>query len=217
MASTAAVAGEDYLRATEKDLAWFREARFGMFVCWGPVTLTGQEIGWSRGGARRDQRDRRQGRDAGRGLRQPLQAVEARQVRRPRSGSSSPRTPGMKYMIFLVKHHDGFCLYDTKLTDYKSTGPEAAWKHDVMKDIADACHEAGLKLIVYYSQPDWHHPDYRTENHAPLHRVSPRPDPRAADQLRPDRRLLVRPLGGKPEDWDAEKLFKMARGRSSRS
>ena len=72
---------------------------------------------------------------------------------------------GMKYMIFLVKHHDGFCLYDSKLTDYKSTAPEAAWKHDVMRDIADACHEAGLKLIVYYSQPDWHHPDYRTANH----------------------------------------------------
>ena len=71
----------------------------------------------------------------------------------------------MKYMIFLVKHHDGFCLYDSKLTDYKSTGPESAWKVDVMKDVADACHEADLKLIIYYSQPDWHHPDYLGENH----------------------------------------------------
>ena len=45
---------------------------------------------------------------------------------------------GQKYMIFLVKHHDGFCLYDTKLTDYRSTGPESAWKVDVMKEVADA-------------------------------------------------------------------------------
>ena len=72
---------------------------------------------------------------------------------------------GARYIIFLVKHHDGFCLFDTKLTDYRITGPESAWKVDVFKDIADACHEAGIKLIVYYSQPDWHHPDYRTANH----------------------------------------------------
>ncbi len=99
----------------------------------------------------------------------------------------------MKYMIFLVKHHDGFCLYDTKLTDYRSTGPESAWKVDVMKHVADACHEADLKLIIYYSQPDWHHPDYRTKNHHAVHRVSSRPGAGIVDQLRPDRRLLVRP------------------------
>ena len=113
-------------------------------------------------------------------------------------------------MIFLVKHHDGFCLYDTKLTDYKSTGPEAAWKLDVMKDIVDACHEAGLKLIVYYSQPDWHHPDYRTDRHA-----------RYVEYLHGQIRELLTnygridglwfDLGGRPEDWDSEKLFKMAR------
>jgi alpha-L-fucosidase len=73
---------------------------------------------------------------------------------------------GAWFLTFAVKHHDGFCLYDSKLTDYKSTGSEAAWKHDVMRDVAEACHAAGLKLIVYYSQPDWHHPDYRTPRHA---------------------------------------------------
>jgi alpha-L-fucosidase len=53
----------------------------------------------------------------------------------------------MKYMIFLVNHHDGFCLYDTRLTDYKSTGSAAAWKHDVLKDVAAACREALLIAI----------------------------------------------------------------------
>jgi hypothetical protein len=76
------------------------------------------------------------------------------------------RDAGQQYLIFLVKHHDGFCLYDSKLTDYKSTGPASAWKQDVLADVARECQAAGLKLIVYYSQPDWHHPDYGTENHA---------------------------------------------------
>ena len=117
---------------------------------------------------------------------------------------------GAKYMIFLVKHHDGFCLYDTKLTDYRITGPASAWKHDVMKDVADACHAAGLKLILYYSQPDWHHPDYRTENHA-----------RYVEYFHGQVRELLTnygridglwfDLGGTPEEWQTEKLFKMAR------
>ena len=113
-------------------------------------------------------------------------------------------------MIFLVKHHDGFCLYDSKLTDYKTTGPESAWKHDVMADMAQACHEAGLKLIIYYSQPDWHHPDYGTENHR-----------RYIEYLHGQIRELLTnygridgfwfDLGGKPEDWDSVKLFRMMR------
>ncbi|MFV2067528.1 MAG: alpha-L-fucosidase, partial [Pirellulales bacterium] len=120
------------------------------------------------------------------------------------------KAAGARYIIFLVKHHDGFCLYDSQLTSYKSTGPDAAWKHDVMADIAGACHAAGVKLIVYYSQPDWHHPDYRTRNH-----------PRYIKYLHGQvRELLSRygridgfwfDLGGKPEDWDSVKLFTMMR------
>jgi alpha-L-fucosidase len=122
---------------------------------------------------------------------------------------------GMKYMIFLVKHHDGFCLYDTKLTDYKSTGPESAWKVDVMKHVADACHKYDIKLMIYYSQPDWHHPDYLGENHNRyikyLHGQIRelligygKIDGLWFDNLRP-----VHPNTAKL--WHAEKLFRMAR------
>lgn len=114
-------------------------------------------------------------------------------------------------MIFLVKYHDGFCLYDTKLTEYRSTGSESAWKVDVMKRVADACHKAGLKLIVYYSQPDWHHPDYGTDRHD-----------RYIEFLHGQVRELLTnygridglwfDLGGKPGDWNSVQLFKMARG-----
>jgi len=152
----------DYLKASPRDMQWFREVRLGMFVCWGPVSLTGKEIGWSRAGERRG--------TGGTGT-TPVDVYDNLYKHfnperfDAREWVRIARDAGAKYMIFLVKHHDGFCLYDTKLTDYKSTGPESAWKVDVLKQVADACHEADLKLIVYYSQPDWHHPDYRTENH----------------------------------------------------
>ena len=184
-------AGWDMLNAKPEAVEAWKDMRFGMFVCWGPVSLTGLEIGWSRAN--------RPGQPQGGNGPTPIAVYDNLYKKwKPdkfdaRQWVKVAREMGAKYMIFLVKHHDGFCLYDTKLTDYKITGPESAWKHDVMKDVADACHEAGLKLIIYYSQPDWHHPDYKTANHARYNAVFPRPDPRAADQLRKDRRPVVRP------------------------
>lgn len=201
----------DMLSAKPEALRAWQDMRFGMFLCWGPVTLTGEEIGWSRGAPR--------GHGsllvAGQGntpadvydnlyKKWKPDRFDARQWIRTARGA------GQQYLIFLVKHHDGFCLYDSKLTDYKSTGPEAAWKHDVMADVARACHEAGLKLIVYYSQPDWHHPDYGTPNHR-----------RYIEYLHGQVRELLSnygridgfwfDLGGKPDDWDSVKLFRMMR------
>ena len=199
---------EGFLEAEPEMMQNWLDMKFGMFVCWGPVSLTGKEIGWSRGGERRGR--------AGAGP-TPVEVYDTLYMKwKPDRFDASEwvqvaQDAGMNYMIFLVKHHDGFCLYDTKLTDYKSTGPAAAWRHDVMADIADACHDAGLKLFIYYSQPDWHHPDYRTENHR-----------RYIEYLHGQIRELVTNygridglwfdgLGGSSEDWDAENLFKMAR------
>ena len=183
--------------------AW-QDDRFGMFVCWGPVSLTGKEIGWSRGKGRKSART-------------PVPEYDNLYKRwKPdkfdaREWVKLATDAGQKYMIFLVKHHDGFCLYDTKLTEFRITGPESAWKHDVMKDIADACHDAGLKLIVYYSQPDWHHPDYRSKkNHA---RYIKYLHGQIREILTSYGRIdgLWFDLGGKETDWDTKKLFTMAR------
>ena len=201
----------DWLRAQPEAIEAWQDARFGMFVCWGPVSLTGLEIGWSRGALRGGELRVRQGMGP-----TPVEVYDNLYKKwKPDKFDAAAwvqvaKDAGQKYMIFLVKHHDGFCLYDTKLTDYRSTGPESAWKHDVMADVAAACHEAGLKLIIYYSQPDWYHPDYRTKNHR-----------RYIEFLHGQIRELLTDygridglwfdLGGKPEDWDSQRLFKMAR------
>ena len=64
---------------------------------------------------------------------------------------------GAEYIVFVTKHHDGFCLWDTATTDYKVTNTPA--KRDVLAELAAACRRRGMRLGLYYSNPDWHHPN----------------------------------------------------------
>jgi len=191
--------------------AW-KDMRFGMFLCWGPVTLTGKEIGWSRGAPAWG---RRKGVRGGKGA-TPAAVYDKLYTKwkpdkfNAESWVKIAKDAGQKYLIFLVKHHDGFCLYDTKLTDYKSTGAKSAWKVDAMKHVADACHKHDLKLIIYYSQPDWYHPDYRGENHARYIKYF---HGQVRELLTGYGKIdgLWFDLGGRESDWDTKKLFAMAR------
>ena len=202
-----------YLKALPEVVEGWKDLRFGMFVCWGPVSLTGKEIGWSRGAPPWGLRPAVRG---GRGD-TPAEVYDnlCRQWKPDRFNAREwvgvAQEAGARYMIFLVKHHDGFPLYDTQLTDYRSTGPASAWKVDVLKEIADACHEAGLLLIPYYSQPDWHHPDFGGEHHD-----------RYVQYLHGQIRELLTNygridglwfdgLGATAQEWDAPNLFKLAR------
>ncbi|HLW79535.1 MAG TPA: alpha-L-fucosidase, partial [Terriglobia bacterium] len=72
---------------------------------------------------------------------------------------ATAKNAGMKYIVITSKHHDGFCMFDTKLTDYCIT-KATPWKHDPMKDLAEECRKQGIKLCFYHSIMDWHHPDY---------------------------------------------------------
>jgi alpha-L-fucosidase len=65
---------------------------------------------------------------------------------------------GMKYMVVIAKHHDGFHLWDTDHSDFKVTN--TPYGKDYLKELAEACHAAGMKFGIYYSQRDWYHPDY---------------------------------------------------------
>ena len=208
---------DKYLKADPEVVEQWRDMRFGMFLCWGPVSLTGQEIGWSRG---KPAGGIRPGVRGGKGA-TPIDVYDNLYKKwKPDKFDAEAwvriaKAAGMKYMIFLVKHHDGYCLYDTQLTDYKSTGPESAWKVDIMRHVADACHKNGLKLMIYYSQPDWHHPDYLGEHHEryieylhgqvrELLTDYGKIDGLWFDNLRP-----VHPDSAKL--WDARRLFKTAR------
>ncbi len=128
------------------DLSWWREARFGMFVHWGPVSLRGTEIGWSRGDA------------------VPVEEYDALYRRfdprqfDARAWARLARDAGMGYLVLTTKHHDGFCLWPSALTDYDIAG--TPFGRDVVRELADACRAEGVVFCAYHSICDWRHPDY---------------------------------------------------------
>lgn len=72
------------------------------------------------------------------------------------------KNAGMKYITITSKHHDGFCLWDSKLTSFDVVDA-TPYKKDIIKQMADACQKHGIKLCLYYSLLDWKHPDYYTQ------------------------------------------------------
>ena len=199
---------KDYLNAKEKDVQAWRQMKFGLFIHWGPVSLKGTEIGWSRGGERRGRNDKSTGSI-------PVEIYDNlyKQFNPVKFNADEwvqiAKDAGMKYLVFTSKHHDGFSMFDSKVTEYKISN--SPFKRDVVKELADACHKGGLKLGYYYSPPDWYHPDYRTENHA-----------RYIEFLHGQLREICSNygkidiiwfdgLGGSAKDWGSENLFKMIR------
>jgi len=200
---------EDYLNAKPETIAAWRELKFGLFVHWGPVSLKGTEIGWSRGGERR-------GRGGTGSI--PVEVYDnLYKTFNPvkfdaQEWVETAKAAGMRYMVFTTKHHDGFSMFDSKLTDYKITSPESPYGRDVVRQLADACHEGGLKWGIYYSVWDWYHPDYLTENHR-----------KYVEFLHGQMRELLTNYGRvsmiffdggatcNPSEWDPGRLFKMIR------
>lgn len=127
-------------------LQWWREARFGMFIHWGPVSLKGTEIGWSRGAeVPTEQYDR---------LYQQFNPVEFD----AETWAQVAKQAGMKYVVFTTKHHDGFCMWDTKQTDFNVM--RSPFARDVVKELSAACGRHDLAFGTYHSVCDWHHPDF---------------------------------------------------------
>ena len=124
----------------------WRDARFGMFIHWGPVSLKGTEIGWSRGNQI------------------PVEEYDSlyKQFNPEKFNAnewvSVAKAAGMKYIVLTTKHHDGFCLWDTKQTDHNIMN--SPFKRDVTRELAEACKQQGVAFGTYYSTCDWHHPDF---------------------------------------------------------
>ncbi|MGA3244700.1 MAG: alpha-L-fucosidase [Bacteroidota bacterium] len=142
----------------EDHLRWWREARFGMFIHWGPVSIKGTEISWSRGGERRG--------IEGKGE-IPVEVYDSLYKQfnpvkfRADEWVSIARSAGMKYMVLTAKHCDGFCLWHSSVDEY--TIANTPFKRDVCGELADAAHKAGMRVGWYYSPMDWRDPDCRTE------------------------------------------------------
>lgn len=118
--------------------------KFGMFLHWGIYALTGIQDQ----AVARFQMDRITYED----LANQFNPVKYD----PEQWVLLAKSAGMKYICFTAKHHDGFCMWDTKYTDYNVM--HTPYGKDVLKTLADACHKHGMLLSLYYSNPDWHHP-----------------------------------------------------------
>ena len=127
-------------------LQWWRDARFGMFIHWGPVSIKGTEIGWSRGA------------DVPQAEYDALYKQFNPTAFNADEWVRIAKAAGMKYMVFTTKHHDGFYMFDTKQTDHNIMG--SPFKRDVVKELAEACRKGGLAFGTYHSVCDWHHPDF---------------------------------------------------------
>jgi len=128
------------------DMSWWREARFGLFIHWGPVSLEGTEIGWSRGKeVPVDTYDR---------LYERFNPTAFDAV----AWARIAREAGAGYVVLTSKHHDGFCLWDSPSTDYDIMS--TPFGRDVTRELAEACRAQGLVFCVYHSICDWRHPDY---------------------------------------------------------
>lgn len=125
---------------------WFRHDRFGMFIHWGLYAIPARGE-WVRSPERLTVEDYQPYFDS-------FNPVDYD----PRAWARAAKAAGMKYAVMTAKHHDGFCLFDSQLTDYKSTKTPAG--RDLVREYLDAFRAEGLKVGLYYSIIDWHHPDY---------------------------------------------------------
>ena len=139
-------------------MGWWIDARYGMFIHWDMSSVAGTEISWSRQATK------------------PLDigGNPAGYVEDPnydnlykkfdpekfdaKAWVQLAKNAGMRYIVYTAKHHGGFCMWDTKLTDYNIMN--TPFKRDVVKELAAACHAANMPFGIYYSPRDWHHPDY---------------------------------------------------------
>jgi alpha-L-fucosidase len=142
---------------------WFEEARLGMFIHWGLYALPARHE-WVMN-------------------RERIGAEEYEKYFRhfdpdlydPREWARAAKDAGMKYVVLTTKHHEGFCLWDSALTDYKSTKTPSG--QDLVGQYVDALREEGLKVGFYHSLIDWHHPDFTIDG------VHPERDNPQAEQL----------------------------------
>ena len=198
-----------YMFASDEDMKWWKEAKFGVFVHWAPAVVNEAPLSWGRAGRKPHHKKDNQTKGV------PEQEYnDTYKTFNPDKFSADEwvklwKEAGAKYFVFTTKHHYGFCMWDTKTTDFNIM--HTPYGKDVVKEIADACHKYDMRLLWYYSQPDWTNELYR----------QPLPSKEFNEKiLYPQLTELMNNygkidgiwfdgLGKSPDTWDAVKLMKI--------
>ena len=133
-------------RKTPGDTEWFRNDRFGMFIHWGLYAMPARNE-WIK----------------------HIECITDEKYDKyfkyfnpdmydPKDWAKKAKAAGMRYVVLTTKHHEGFCMFDTKYTDYKCTNTQAG--RDLVREYVDAFRAEGIRVGFYYSVIDWHHPDF---------------------------------------------------------
>jgi alpha-L-fucosidase len=139
------------IKTPKESVDRFMDKRFGMFIHWGPVTLRGTEIGWSRG--------------------EQVTAADYDTLYKEfnpilfdaDAWVKVAKDAGMKYLTIIAKHHDGFCLWPSGFSSYSIM--HSPFKKDIVGELARACKKQGITFCIYCTVLDWHDADY------PIHRM----------------------------------------------
>ena len=203
-------------------MKWWTDARFGMFIHWGLYALPARHE-WVKNRERITSEQY-----------QKYFEMFNPDMYNAKEWARMAKEAGMKYVVLTAKHHEGFCLWDSKFTDYKSTNTPLG--KDIIREYVDAFRAEGLKVGFYYSLIDWHHPDYtidrnhpqRQDNDTAYTRLNKGKD---MNKYREYMKNQVRELltnygeisiiwfdfsfpgknGKGHQDWDSENLLKLAR------
>jgi alpha-L-fucosidase len=127
-------------------MLWWTDARFGMFIHWGLYAQAARHE-WVKNHEKITNEEYQKYFD-----------VFDPDMFNPREWAKVAKAAGMKYAVITAKHHEGFCLFDSKFTEYKATN--TPFGRDIIKEWVEAFRAEGLKVGFYYSLLDWHHPDY---------------------------------------------------------
>jgi alpha-L-fucosidase len=203
-------------------MKWWTDARFGMFIHWGLYALPARHE-WVKNAERMTNEQY-----------QKYFNMFNPDMWDPHEWAKMAKAAGMRYVVLTAKHHEGFCLFDSKFTDYKATN--TPYGKDLIKEYVEAFRAEGLKVGFYYSLIDWHHPDYTIDRVHPQRQDSDTAFARLnkgrdMNKYRAYIKNQVRELltnygeisiiwfdfsfpgknGKGHDDWDSENLLKMAR------
>ncbi|MDN3666738.1 alpha-L-fucosidase [Algibacter miyuki] len=157
----------------DERMEWWRDSKFGMFIHWGAYSIIGGERGTKiAGGGAEWAMDK---------LDYTIEDYEKfPEMFNPvmfdaDAWVSMAKNAGMKYIVLTSKHHEGFGLWDSKVSDY-DVMDKSPFKRDIVKELAEACKKQGIKFCLYYSIVDWHHPQAQG-NLYPNYNISQHDDP----------------------------------------